>query len=430
MTGTGYYLRDIGGGVKKYKISKVGGITFYVKTTGDDNNDGLSSSTAKKTIQSAINDAPNWSVIYIKGGTYEENLVISKDNLTLIGESPNDVIVTSSSGETVSISSTYQVNLYNLDIISTSTSVGDSAVAHGYISGMKKKNNIINCVIESDTYGVKGGGNYHIEDTIIRSKNPAVYLDGVVSHGTFKTSHAEVEYCDIIQKDTGGTDKTGIKLLGASYVLIHDCNIYDWDTGGVYTLDGYNNRIYHNNFSNNTVNITDSGGTGNYIFENHYSDHTNIDNGFGICTEPYSYTGGVDIRPVPFVDGWRTVSLNRSVLRKNTYGYDTASSVTFNGTSWVDLKEATVSVDTQLTGIKMTITGTLAGTGKYKILRDGVKVFPYNTENTIESGVLREFDYAVNIPINSTYKIQIRSTDASDTTQTIVADEIDKIEVV
>jgi len=117
-------------------------------------------------------------------------------------------------------------------------------------------------------------------------------------------------------------------------------------------------------------------------------------------------------------------------LSKNIYGYDTAGSVTFNGTTYVDLKSATVTKDTQLTGIKMTTTGTFAGTPKYRILRDGVKVFPYNDENDIESGVLREFDFPVNIPMNSTYKIQIRSTDANDTTQTVVLDELDKIEVI
>jgi len=117
------------------------------------------------------------------------------------------------------------------------------------------------------------------------------------------------------------------------------------------------------------------------------------------------------------------------LFRKNKFDYERSLvSVTFNGTTYVDLYSKTVSKDTKLTGIKMTTTGTFAGTPLYRILRDDKKVFPYNTENKIESGVLREFDYAVNVPINSTYKVQIRSDNAGDTTQSVVLNELDIIE--
>jgi len=118
------------------------------------------------------------------------------------------------------------------------------------------------------------------------------------------------------------------------------------------------------------------------------------------------------------------------VFRKNKYDYEqNLAGVTFDGTTWVDLFTKIVTIDTKLTGIKMTTTGTFAGTPKFRIVRDGEKVFPYYIENTIDSGVLREFDYAIDIPTGSTYKVQIRSDNAGDTTQTVVLDELDVIEV-
>jgi len=116
-------------------------------------------------------------------------------------------------------------------------------------------------------------------------------------------------------------------------------------------------------------------------------------------------------------------------FRKNKFYYvRNLVGVTFNGTNYVDLYSKTVSKDTKLTGIKMTTTGTFAGTPLYKILRDDEKVFPYNTENKIETGVLREFDYPINVPINSTYKVQVRSNHEGDTTQSVVLNELDIIE--
>lgn len=432
MTGTGYFLRDIGGGVKKYAIKKVGATTYYVDgTDGHDTNDGLSWKTAKKTIQSAIDAASSWSSIYIKNNTYNELLKINKANISLIGEGYENTIITSS-GKTIEISNETFTYLSNLSITTTSDDEWDSTITYTYPGGFDPLI-IRNCIIKStsNAYAIDWMIGLDLANSYIVYNNIGIYINAAsnIADGPdigYYISRCIIYNCEFNANTTG----SGIAVrlwINSENVIIKECNI----TGGNIGIEnkGTSNIIYHNNLLANTTQISDVG-SNNIYFENFYSDHTNIDNGFGVCTELYSFTTGSDLRPVPYRNGWNLLSLQRSLLRKNTYGYDTASSVTFNGTNWVDLKSVTVTADTKLTGIKMTTTGTFTGTPKYRILRDNVKVFPYNAENNIESGVLREFNYPINIPINSTYKIQIRSDNAADTTQTIVADEIDKIEVV
>jgi hypothetical protein len=58
--------------------SSTSGVTFYVdKTNGLDKNTGTSADQAWKTIQKACNSATPGSVVYIKGGTYNENIVVN-----------------------------------------------------------------------------------------------------------------------------------------------------------------------------------------------------------------------------------------------------------------------------------------------------------------------------------------------------------------
>lgn len=58
--------------------------TYYVRSTGNDANDGLSIANAKATIQAAVNAASTGDVIDIGDGTYAENLSITK-GLTING---------------------------------------------------------------------------------------------------------------------------------------------------------------------------------------------------------------------------------------------------------------------------------------------------------------------------------------------------------
>ena len=178
---------------------------------------------------------------------------------------------------------------------------------------------------------------------------------------------------------------------------------------------GSYNTIFHNNLIDNTKHLYDSGSPDSSYFENYYSNHTNIDNGFGIATEPYAFTGGTDLRPVVCLNGWNSVSILRSLLRKKTAAQTTQAATNANGTAWVDLKTLTPTTsDIELYQVKMTTAGSWAGTAKYRIIVGSTKVYPFPADKSITSGTLESFIFPINIQINETAKLQFRSDNAAD----------------
>ena len=122
--------------------------------------------------------------------------------------------------------------------------------------------------------------------------------------------------------------------------------------------------------------------------------------------------------------------LARVLLGLTTFGTETnLIGVNFSAGTWVALKTVTVTKDTKLTGIEMTITGSPTNP-VYRITTGttpGTKRFPYGVSNAISTGVLKTFTaQPVIIPNGTTYSIEVQ---ADDTVGSVVLDELDKIEV-
>ena len=82
--------------ISRQNVAKEGWTTYYVDgTNGNDANNGLRWETAFKTIQHAIDVAESWAKIFIRDGTYYENITIpsSKSSLAVIGESWKGVVI-------------------------------------------------------------------------------------------------------------------------------------------------------------------------------------------------------------------------------------------------------------------------------------------------------------------------------------------------
>ncbi len=82
-------------------------------TNGSDSNNGLSVSSAWKTIQKALTNAQPGDTIYVRAGTYAENLVVSKT-----GTSSAPITLTNYSGETVVVNGGTGYALRNSGLIS------------------------------------------------------------------------------------------------------------------------------------------------------------------------------------------------------------------------------------------------------------------------------------------------------------------------
>ncbi|RLG34408.1 hypothetical protein DRN97_02545 [Methanosarcinales archaeon] len=270
--------------ISRQNVAKEGWTTYYVDgTNGNDANNGLRWETAFKTIQHAVDVAESWAKIYVRDGTYYENVTIpsSKSSLALIGESWKGVIIDGGGEPAVRVLSDSNV-LHRLFLKSTFT--GGNLVALG------NRNHIEYCYFEGMWLGAYVyGDSYTIKDCEIDSIPWGFFIAG---------NYNEVFNCKF------SSSNIGVKIWPSESFKLHDCQISNASEQGVYVVsDAHHPFIYHNNFISNNEQIHNSS-TDAIIYENYYDDHSNIDNGFGIATEPYTFTGGSDPRPVVCRNGW------------------------------------------------------------------------------------------------------------------------------
>jgi len=391
----------------------MGAKSLYVDgTDGHDSNDGESWITAKVTIQEAVDTADSWTQIFIKAGTYAENVFLgtAKRGITIIGESRDAVIIHPTDGYP------FWTQADDTSLSNVSLFLEEITKYGGYVQGADR------CIL--DTINVDGvafssgirlysaeGATlrrlYAVNSNLIR----AVDTPGV-------TSYIEISDCII---DIAGTYGIYFDNISKSKIFNNDVNVAGYC---IYTAAAAsNNSIFHNNMMDPR-----DYGSNNSFFENFYSGHTNIDNGFGIATEPFTFTNGAeDLRPVICRNGWNSVSILRSLLRKKTAAQTTQAATNANGIAWVDLKSIAPSTsDVELYRLKLTTAGAWVGTAKYRIIVGATKVYPFPADKNIASGTLESFIFPINIRINETAKLQFRSDNAADGAgETVALNQLD-----
>jgi len=388
----------------------MGAASLYVDDTdGNDSNDGESWLTAKKTIQAAVDAADSWTQIFVKAGTYAENVLITNNTTHLIGENRATTIITPAIAHVLDLSGD------NCIVSGFTLKTNAALVASCNVDG--NRNTVLDCILDASVsyaFGIIGGGDYNI---IHHIRAESANMGNVCS---FDGDEWEVHSI--------WTDNTnfGIYLYG-DYHRIHDNEIRNSNSEGIRLRNTATNcSVYHNNLIGNTVQVKDEG-SGNKLFENFYDDHTNVDNGFGIATAPYAYSSGTDHRPVVVRNGWNSISILRSLLRKKTAAQTSQAATNANGTAWVDLKSiAPTTSDIELYRLKMTTAGSWAGTAKYRIIVGSTKVYPFPADKNIDTGVIEDLIFPINVQINETAKIQFRSDNAADGAgETVALNQLD-----
>lgn len=385
----------------------MGAKSLYVDgTNGDDSNDGESWITAKATIQEAIDTAESWTQIFIKSATYAENVVIptGKDSIGLFGEKESGVTVIPASGRGIDVAAD-RCEIHNLTAIGNGSGSAGPGVFFSRTAAVNPT--ATNLTI----------GNQHATGTGLMSYGEYATIEQIKCSTTHQPYDALYIYSS---KYTTVYDchldaaHIGIYVVSSDDCKVHNNTILNGSSRGMYVYGGSYNTIYHNNFINNTTQLSDNEATA-IVFENFYDDHTNVDNGHGIATEPYAFTGGSDLRPVAIYNGWNSVSILRTLLRKRTAAQTTQAATDANGTAWVDLKTlAPSTTDIELYRINLTTAGAWAGTAMYRIIIGSSKVYSFPDDQAINSGTLETFIFPINVQINETAKIQFRSTNAAD----------------
>ena len=111
---------------------------WYVKTDGNDDNDGQSVGTAFATIQMGIDTAINDDTVHVAEGTYYENIDFGGKDITVTSSDPDDPASTVIDGDALNpvvnldgVSST-SAGISGFTITSTSSSQSDSREAASY----------------------------------------------------------------------------------------------------------------------------------------------------------------------------------------------------------------------------------------------------------------------------------------------------------
>jgi len=247
-------LRSIARQVRDLNVSKSGCTSFYVDgTNGNDEYDGESWNTAFATIQHAIDEAGSWATIYVKNGTYTENLNIpaTKDNLEIHGEDAWSTYIVCADNTT----DTIVVDMDHFRITGCKIEATGTKAAISYSAGWGVTEIVIDhCTLYSDNgYGVSGGHPSVIEDCVIFAKY-GIYISGAGGIGSWGESGFKVRRNKFIGHYTVG----GIAVFfGRLKCEIYNNYFADYATG-IHIVNSANakqNTIYHNSFESCTTAI-------------------------------------------------------------------------------------------------------------------------------------------------------------------------------
>jgi len=284
----------------------LGAKTLYVDgDNGNDHNDGLSWKTAFKTIQHAIDEADSWTTIFIRSATYQENVSVPSDksSISLIGESWKGVIIDGGDAASSALTLTSSFNILDNLYFKSSRPF----IAACSIDG--DKNIIKNCFFENSATNSSFDFRLNGNDNLVTKCETSG--DATNACFTLFGKRNEISYSRIY---AASAERAILLNDGVDESLIHDCFLMNASLYGIScSVNTNHNFCFHNNFFSNATHIRD-GGSNNLFVENYYDNHSNQDNGFGIATEPFTFSSGSDPRPVITRNGWLALGLGTDTI--------------------------------------------------------------------------------------------------------------------
>jgi len=271
------------------------------------------------TIQSAVYAAEDCYSIFVRSGTYEENIKISPDvcSLTIHGENKNTTyIVGNDSYHVISIYGEGESNGINI----SGFTIENSGNRYAGVYLCSNYNILQGNVIRSNSYGVKilgASGNIVQDNIVIDNIRDGVVLDdysyGNKIEGNFISGNDDgirIDSFSTFNVISGNVVEEnieyGLRVHDVSRSTLIIWNIIRGNGIGI-DCSGVSDGIFahHNSFIDNDVNAFDSslGQWDTGIAGNYWGDYTGIDaDGDGIGDTPYIIPGGVNHDNYPLMD--------------------------------------------------------------------------------------------------------------------------------
>lgn len=282
--------------VPSHSYSEGGFYTVSLKVTDDDNisttdyttinvadiyiDDSFSRDSPSRgwwrTIDDGLQNASAGDILYIHNGSYSEQLSVSLDNLTLIGESVGNVVLDYSSGSVLTINannstlSTFTVNnsitgilldsgyntaLMNLSLTNNTYGVRvDDDPFYSFVSNSTFYNNTYGAHLSTSSYVILGSGEITEEVSLGFMRNAyGIFLD--------RCDQISINNCHINGTIPGASppQSHGIYMDDSSNTTVSFCTIHNATNYAVYMDDGVNNTVSISVFHNNTRGVYLSG---------------------------------------------------------------------------------------------------------------------------------------------------------------------------
>jgi parallel beta-helix repeat protein len=329
-------------GYENISLREINVYNFYVDDDFDNSTQGWQIDKFNKIIE-AVNVSNNYDGIFVKNGSYQENLIINK-KICIVGESKYNTTI--SSNKEIIIVDSDNVSVSNFKVSNTDNNSGKGVIVNGnWVE-------INSCIFSNNNEGVVINGNFTkiSENTIFDNKlngiligynfsnnnisNNIIYDNkfGIVLSGSFNYISQEntiysnqINDCiigiKIVQNlknseiTNNNVEKNSIGIFfnftnpsfenGGNILFIN--NFKSNTDFGIKLIGGYSDfHIYENNFIQNPVNAFDNGNNtwydsitkkGNY-FDDYNGNDTNED---GIGDTPYQIPGGENFDLYPLM---------------------------------------------------------------------------------------------------------------------------------
>jgi parallel beta-helix repeat protein len=267
-------------------------------------------------IQWAIGNASMGDTIYVRAGTYYENVTVNK-SVFLVGEDRDSTIVDGNeTGSVISITAD-NVSIEGFTIKRS----GSSSYNSGIFVDRSDGNDISRNTITNNNYGINL---YYSSDNLISGNTITDNNDGVSLYSSISN---EVS-------DNNVTDNYDGIIFYYSTLNVVSCNTIIENHYGVLLYDSSRNVVFHNNFVSNTqqtysynsINDWDNANEGNY-----WSGYTGVD----LYSGPYQNETGRDgIGDIPYArDNYPLAGMFydfKATLERETYHVPTICNSTIS----------------------------------------------------------------------------------------------------
>lgn len=260
----GVWQREVNKSLVNLPLTSPGKKYFVNGAAGNNSNDGLSWETAKLTIAGAISAAVAGDIIFIAPGSYDEQVVITKNNLTIVGvvgRGAVGIAPAAADAKAILIDGTLGARIQGVTLINIGGE-GNGTGGGLYIKGDIRRIRTYGCKFEGGAFGAKlestaqgsvgdlilddvelawtttalhitgsGGGdpvtNVYVRDSLLHN-----YDTGVLNDATF-TSDLWVKKCLFARKESGVVPANHFVNIMAGASGIFADNDFDHDTMAV-----------------------------------------------------------------------------------------------------------------------------------------------------------------------------------------------------